>query len=267
LPGLLRQSDAMRINFDAQGEGVPLIILHGFLGSMDNWRAMSRRLAAHFRVYCLDLRNHGASPHSPIMDYAAMADDVHEFFINQNIDRANLLGHSMGGKVAMQFTADNPQAVTKLIVVDIVPKKYPPTHMPLLAALSALQLGNYRSYSDVDRDLQGQIPEAPVRQFLIKNLARGTDQTFHWRIGLDEIIANYDTLTQAVNIDAAIANPTLFIHAGRSGFVANIDIAAIRRVFPNAEIVTIANSGHWIHIDAADEFYEYVTGFLLDNNR
>jgi pimeloyl-ACP methyl ester carboxylesterase len=175
LPGLLRQSDAMRLNFHAQGEGVPLIILHGFLGSMDNWRAMSRRLAAHFRVYCLDLRNHGASPHSSIMNYAAMADDVHEFFINQNIDRANLLGHSMGGKVAMQFTADNPQAVTKLIVVDIAPKKYPPTHMPLLAALSGLQLGNYRSYSDVDRALQGQIPEAPVRQFLIKNLARGAD--------------------------------------------------------------------------------------------
>ena len=129
----------MRLNFHVQGNGVPLITLHGFLGASDNWRAMSKRLAAHFKVYSLDLRNHGASPHSPVTHYAAMAKDVREFFASENIDRAHLLGHSMGGKVAMQFAVDNASYIDGLVVVDIAPKAYPPTHKPLLAALRRLR--------------------------------------------------------------------------------------------------------------------------------
>lgn len=201
------------------------------------------------------------------MNYAAMADDLGEFFAREHIDCAHLLGHSMGGKVAMQFTATTAKCVSKLTVVDISPKKYPPTHRSLLAALRGLQLANYKSYSEIEHAIEGQIPEAPVRQFLLKNLARRADQTFHWRIGLDEIDANYDQLTGAVVADGIVETPTCFIRGGRSNLIADVDLPAIRQIFPTAEIVTIANAGHWIHIDAAPEFYETVTGFLLRNGR
>lgn len=253
----------MRLNFHVQGDGVPLIILHGFLGASDNWRAMSKRLAAQCKVYSLDLRNHGASPHSPVMDYAAMADDVREFFASENIDRAHLLGHSMGGKVAMQFALDNASYIDGLVVVDIAPKAYPPAHKPMLAALKALELANCKTYSDADRALAGNIPEPQVRQFLITNLARGTDALFYWRIGLEEIIANYDALSEAVSADSNVATRTCFIRAGRSNFIADDDIPEIRERFPNALVVTIADAGHWVHIDAADEFFRIVSGFLL----
>ena len=193
----------MRLNFHVQGDGVPLIVPHGFLGSSDNWRAMSKRFAADYKVDSLDLRNHGASPHSPVMSYAAMADDLREFFASEKIDRT----------------------------------------------------------------LEGQIPDVPVRQFLIKNLARGADPSIAWRIGLAEIVGNYDELTKAIVVDGAIVNPTCFIRAGRSSFIAEGDIPLIRQMFLSAQIVTIADAGHWVHIDAADEFYRAVTGFLLADGR
>ena len=197
------------------------------------------------------------------MDYAAMANDVREFFASENIDRAHLLGHSMGGKVAMQFALDNASSIDGLVVVDIAPKAYPPTHKPLLAALKALELANCKTYSDADRALAGNIPETQVRQFLITNLARGTDALLYWRIGLEEIIANYDALTETVSADSNVATRTCFIRAGRSNFIADDDIPEIRERFPNALVVTLIDASHWVHIDAADEFFRIVSGFLL----
>ena len=162
----------MRLNFQVQGHGRPLVILHGFLGSSDNWRSMSRRLSSHFTVYCLDLRNHGQSPHSDAMDYPIMAADLREFVEEQSLAQVFLLGHSMGGKVAMQFAGQYPERVDKLVVVDIAPKAYPPTHQSLLAALRAVDLRAAKNFSDIDAALSGPIPEAEVRQFLMKNLTR-----------------------------------------------------------------------------------------------
>jgi len=254
----------MQLNFHVQGNGVPLIILHGFLGSSDNWRAMSKRLASQFKVYCLDLRNHGGSPHSQTMNYIAMTDDLREFFVSQQIDQAHLIGHSVGGKVAMQFAIEEPYRVDRLVVIDIAPKAYPPAHRHLLTALKALDLTRCKTYGDVDRALEEAIRETQERQFLLKNLGRGADASFHWRIGLDEIIANYDALTEAVSADRSVKNPTCFIRAGRSNFIADADMPQIRQMFADAEFVTI-DAGHWLHIDAADQFYQTVTEFLLAN--
>lgn len=252
----------MRLNFYVQGEGFPLIILHGLLGGADNWRAMSKRLAAHWRVYSLDLRNHGASPHSDVMNYAAMAEDLTELFASENVHRAHLLGHSMGGKVAMQFSADHPLAVAKLVIVDIAPRAYAPTDRPLLAALMALDLASYTSYGDAEQALAEAIPDRALRQFLVKNLTRGADQSFHWRIGLNEIAGNYDQLNQAVISAIPIATPTCFIRASRSQFIADGDLPAIDAMFPNSRIVPLANAGHWAHVDDADGFYRAVNEFL-----
>jgi esterase len=251
----------MRLNYQVQGYGRPLVILHGFLGSSDNWRSMSKRLSSHFTVYCLDLRNHGQSPHSDAMDYPIMAADLREFVETQSLAQAFFLGHSMGGKVAMQFAGQYPERVDKLVVVDIAPKAYPPTHQSLLAALRAVDLRAAKKFSDIDSALNGPIPDTAVRQFLMKNLTRD-DRGFHWRIALDAIMQNYNALTQAVVVERPFSKPACFIRAGRSNFVADEDAAHIRKAFPQAKIETIASAGHWVHIDAADEFYQTVTGFL-----
>jgi esterase len=255
----------MRLNYQMQGHGTPLIILHGFLGSSDNWRSMSKRLSSHFTVYCLDLRNHGQSPHSDAMDYPIMAADLREFVEERSLAQAFFLGHSMGGKVAMQFAGQYPEMVEKLVVVDIAPKAYPPTHKSLLAALRAVDLRAAKNFSDIDAALSASIPEAAVRQFLIKNLTRD-ERGFHWRIALDAIMQNYDALTQAVIVEPPFNKPACFIRAGRSNFVADEDSALIRKSFPQAEIKTIASAGHWVHTDAADEFYKTVTSFLNSPN-
>ena len=251
----------MRLNFQVQGHGRPLVILHGFLGSSDNWRSMSRRLSSHFTVYCLDLRNHGQSPHSDAMDYPIMAADLREFVEARSLAQVFLLGHSMGGKVAMQFAGQYPERVDKLVVVDIAPKAYPPTHQSLLAALRAVDLRAAKNFSDIDSALSGPIPDTAVRQFLMKNLTRD-DRGFRWRIALDAIMQNYDELIQAVVIERPFSKPACFIRAGRSNFVTDQDSALIRKAFPQAKIETIARAGHWVHIDADDEFYQTVTGFL-----
>src|SRR6266498_3107074 len=184
----------MRLHFRAHGDGVPLIIAHGFLGSLDNWRTMSTRLAAHYRVYAVDLRNHGLR--SPV-----------------------ILGHSMGGKVAMQLALQNPEQVDKLVIVDIAPKSYPSMHGQLLAALRGLQLQAYKFFGEIDSALSGAIPDPLVRQFLLKNLTRDPHEGFRWRIALDAIVENYDELTKAVAAGSPFIKPACFIRGGRSNFL------------------------------------------------
>ena len=252
----------MRVYYRQEGEGEPLIILHGLLGSSDNWRAMSKHLAQHFAVYSLDLRNHGHSPHAAEMNYTVMAEDIHEFIEANSLSRCLLLGHSMGAKVAMQFAATYPDEVEKLVVVDIAPKAYPPSQKPLLAALRALDFTRIGSFTDADNVLKPAIPETALRQFLIKNLSRDETGHFRWRVGLNEIAENYDALTVAIAIDPPFEKPVCFIRGGRSDFIADEDSALIRRAFPRAQIETIEEAGHWVQSEAPEEFYRTVVGFL-----
>jgi len=252
----------MRLHFHAQGDGPPLIVLHGFLGSLDNWRAMSKRLAQHQRVYSIDLRNHGASPHDPVMNYRTMAEDVREFFSDQGLQSGRLIGHSMGGKVAMQFALDFPELTDKLLVVDIAPRAYSPEHRPLLAALRALPVETLSTYGEIDAALAPAVPDIALRQFLSKNLEGNGESGFRWRIGLEAISENYGALTRAIESNGQFKQPTLFIRAGHSPIIQDSDIAAIRQIFPNAEITTIATAGHWVHIDAAEKFYQVATNFM-----
>jgi esterase len=252
----------MHLHYVAQGQGPPLIILHGFLGSSDNWRMMSKRFAAHYRVFCVDLRNHGRSPHSEVMNYRVMAQDLGEFFDSKGLSSALLLGHSMGGKVAMQFAGDSPARLDKLVVVDIAPKSYPPSQRELLTALQNLDLRAVKSFADADAALAHVVTESGLRQFLIKNLDRTSSGEFRWRIALDVMAANYDESLKAVTIEIPFDKPACFLRAGRSDFIEDTDIASIRESFPRAEIQTIARAGHWLHVDAPDEFYRIVAHFL-----
>ncbi|HTF93009.1 MAG TPA: alpha/beta fold hydrolase [Verrucomicrobiae bacterium] len=252
----------MRLNFEVHGDGPPLILVHGLLGALDNWRSMSKRLATRYRVYSIDLRNHGHSPHSEMMNYSVMAQDLSEFFNAHNIESAFVLGHSLGGKIAMQLALESAARVDKLIVADMAPKSYPPVHRPLLATLRQLNLGRLKSFADAEAALAPAIGDAALRQFLIKNLERAGDGSFHWRIALDSIIANYDELIKAIRSNNRFDKPVCFLRAGRSEYIEAADLTLIRKHFPRAELRTIADAGHWLHIEAPDEFFRIVTDFF-----
>lgn len=255
----------MDLNYRVQGAGKPLIVLHGFLGSLDNWRTMSGALAQTRRVYSLDLRNHGRSPHSPAMSYPLMAEDVHEFISRLRLAGACVLGHSMGGKVAMQLATQFPDDAASLVVVDIAPRAYPPAHRPMLLAMRALDLAGCASFGAAGDALAPAVPDPAVRQFLLKNLSRDPEGRLRWRIGLDEIIENYDALTRPIDFSEPFSRPACFIRGGRSHFVEETDLPSIQRLFPGAEIVTVGNAGHWVHIEAPAEFLAAVSGFLSKN--
>jgi esterase len=251
----------MKLFFQEYGTGQPLIILHGLLGTLDNWHTHSKRFAASYRVLAVDLRNHGRSPHSESLSYETMAADVLELLDDQHIDSAFLLGHSMGGKVAMTLALANPGRVSKLIVVDIAPRSYRPLHDVLVSALMSLNLSLYQSRHQIDEELAKSIPDRAVRQFLMKNLARGESGSFCWKANLSTISKNDEELSVEITGPEPFSNPTLFIKGNRSEYIVEADTPSIQRLFPRARIDTI-EAGHWVHAEAPDRFAEIVEQFL-----
>lgn len=262
MPGV---TDLMRLHFKSLGHGPPLVMLHGLFGSGDNWLGVAPKLAQHFRVFLPDLRNHGASPHSPEMNYSVMAADVAEFFDAQKLETANLLGHSLGGKIAMQFAFDFPARVKKLVVVDIAPRAYPHKHDTIFAALLALDLRKFHSRKEVEDALAPAIPELALRQFLLKNLKRFSASTgYEWRIPLNAIFENYPKLCRALAAKEPFPKPALFIRGGESPYINDADAPLIHQLFPSAKIETVPPARHWVHADAPDEFVRHVAELLND---
>ena len=252
----------MNLAFDVVGKGRPLIILHGLLGSADNWRSMSRRLGAHYQVFAVDLRNHGRSPHSDIFDYDVMVADLREFVEQQALTRIMLLGHSIGGKVAMQFAIDYSEQVDRLVIVDIGPKPYEPSQRYILEALRSLDLTRCKSFADVDAALAAEVSGESLRQFLLKNLARDENGRLRWKVHLEAIDRNYDKLARGLAPGRTFDKPTLFIRGGRSNYIEDDDAPLIRQIFPQAEIATLPEAGHWVHVDLPEEFFQTALNFL-----
>ncbi|MGE0825976.1 MAG: alpha/beta fold hydrolase [Candidatus Binatia bacterium] len=252
----------MQLHYERFGQGRPLIILHGLFGSLENWRTLSKIFAQFCQVFALDQRNHGRSPHSNDFNYDVMVKDARVFLQQQQLSSVYLLGHSMGGKVAMQLAVSYPDVVDRLIVVDIAPKVYPPEHDDVFAALYALDLPNIRSRQEADNALAQHLPDLAVRQFLLKNLERTDSGTFRWRINLDGIHANYHAMLETFSTQGQFAKPTLFIRGERSGYIRDRDVPSIKYFFPQAQLVTIPNTGHWVHAEAPQEFARVVGEFL-----
>ncbi len=252
----------MQLHYESYGEGYPLIILHGLFGSLENWRTLSRLFSRCYRVLALDQRNHGESPHSDEFDYAVLAQDVREFMDQQHLASAYVLGHSMGGKTAMELALTHPDRVDKLVVVDIAPRAYPRGHDAIFDALLSLRPPAFQRRKDVDAALAKKLADPALRQFLLKNLARQTNGTFEWRIGLDEIHRHYGKIAQAVDAGRPFAKPTLFIRGARSEYIRDRDREAIRRLFPYSRLVTVPGVGHWIHVEARRRFARIVLTFL-----
>ena len=253
----------MELFYNQYGEsGSPLIILHGLLGANGNWHTLSRTAFQKVaRVYALDQRNHGRSPHADEMDYPTLAADLKAFIGRHGLAPATLLGHSMGGKTAMQTALSYPDQVDRLIVVDMAPKDYPPEHAPLLEALARIEPEAYESRDDIDEALAEDVPSWRIRQFLLKNLDYD-GETYSWKMNLDALRAQYDDLTAALPASTTFEGPTLFIRGGDSEYISDEDMTGIRDRFPTAELVTIDGAGHWVHADVPEAFAEVVTDFL-----
>jgi esterase len=244
------------------GEGPALIILHGLFGSLNNWQTLARRFAAGRAVHLLDQRNHGRSPHDARHDYALLGADLLEYMDQQGLRDATLLGHSMGGKVAMQAALVAPGRVDRLIVVDIAPRAYDPAHDDLMEALASLDLSSCATREEADARLL--VPDATVRQFLLTNLKRDDAGRLGWRMNLPALREQYPHLLQAVTGPAPYPGPALFVAGGTSAYIQSGDEAGIRALFPLARIVTIQGAGHWVHAARPEEFAREVEHFLAE---
>lgn len=252
----------VRLNFQSYGRGFPIIILHGLFGSLDNWQTISRRLGEFFQVFAVDLRNHGGSPHSDDFNYDVMAEDLRGFVETHGLSRCHLLGHSLGGKAAMEFALRHAALVEKLVVVDMAPRAYPPAHIPIFEALLALDLRSFRDRREIADALAPAIPDLVTRQFLLKSLTRDESDALQWRLNLPAIYRNYSRLNQELENGRTFAGPALFLRGQRSDYITEKDASLIRRFFPNAKIVSVSGAGHWIHADAPEAFLKATLDFL-----
>ncbi len=246
----------------------PIIILHGLFGLSDNWVSYGKRIAQEgFEVFIPDLRNHGQSPKSEVFNYLALTDDLFDFIDEHEIDCPILIGHSMGGKVAMRFALENPAMVKKLVVVDITLKAYGPRphHRKIIQAMKSVDLPAVKTRREVEEQLAPLIPELRIRQFILKNLHRKAGNSFEWRIYLPGIEASLGEMFDAIDTIIKFEKPTLFIKGGASDYILLEDFAQIRYNFPKAEIITIEGTSHWVHVEAAERFYLLTSGFLTGN--
>ena len=240
----------------------PLLILHGFLAASRNWRSVAKSLGEHHHVYVLDMRNHGNSPHTRVLDYPSMAADLLAFMDRHNIRVGHLLGHSMGGKVAMWFALHHPARVASLIVADIAPVNYQHSFDYLVETLRRLPVDDLGNRKQAEEALAESIPDLAYRQFLLQNLLL-KDGRYYWRINLDIIKNNAHHIVGFPEIAGPIfARPVLFIGGGNSKY---LDRDAIYQVFPQAQIQEIPDTGHWLYVEAPEEFCRLVNGWIFDN--
>jgi len=250
----------MQLSYKQLGHGEPLVLLHGLFGAGDNWLSVAPALAERFQVFLPDLRNHGNSPHHAVMDYPLMAADVDRLLAAVGLAEASVIGHSMGGKVAMQLACDFPHRVKKLVVVDIAPRTYPPVHEDILDAMLALDLPSLKSRQQIEDALAADIPSLSLRRFLLKSVGRDDRGVFSWKMNVRGIAENYMRLAAVAR--RPFSGPTLFIRGGKSHYITDADELEIRRQFPAAEIRTIEAAGHWVHTDAPEDFMRLVLSFL-----
>jgi esterase len=262
----------MRLNFRKTGTGFPLVILHGLYGSGSNWFSIATDLGSSFTVYMPDQRNHGDSPHSDELNYELMTSDLETFFIEHNIEKACLMGHSMGGKIAMDFTLKNPSKVEKLIVVDVALRSYAVEglfaqqafiHRNIVDSLKSLDISNTQSRKEIDNRLSLRINQLSVRQFLLKNLKRNEKGNFYWGMNIQSLDANLHRMLDGVQFqNKAFTGRVLVISGKNSGYIKEDDLTDFKTAFPKM-IFTEFDSGHWVHIEQTEKFLECIKDFLL----
>ena len=251
----------MKLYFKKIGEGAPLLIIHGLFGSADNWGTLAKKFALNHTVFLIDLRNHGRSPHDSIMNYDVMADDLYELIKQEKIVSPVLLGHSMGGKAALQFAEKYPKILKKLIVADIGIKAYPMHHDVIIKGLQNVNLNTVQSRSEATISLAEFVKEIGIQQFLMKNLYWIEKGKLAWRMNLNVISENIHKILKEIKIQN---NPveSLFLRGEFSNYILKEDYTEILSALPNAKIQTIEKAGHWLHAENPLSFYEKVIDFI-----
>jgi pimeloyl-ACP methyl ester carboxylesterase len=245
------------------GEGTPLLILHGFLGMSDNWKTLGNQYAENgFQVHLIDQRNHGRSFHSEDFDYSFLAKDLKNYMEYHNMDSAHILGHSMGGKTAMQFAVTHPTALQKLLIADIAPKYYPPHHHEIINALKTLDFTELKSRSEAERKLAKSLSDFGIRQFLLKNLYWVEKGQLGFRCNLEILGDRMEEIGENISGTDTFNGPTLFLRGSRSEYIHENDTSSIRKHFPNTHFVTISNAGHWLHAENPKDFFNQSLEFL-----
>ncbi len=257
----------MKLFYRTFGEGQPLIILHGLFGISDNWVTFGKRISKlGFKVYIPDQRNHGQSPHSDTFNYLAMTDDLMDFIDDHEIEDPILIGHSMGGKVSIRFTLENPELIKKAVIVDISLREYPKrtSHLQIIDAMRRIDFDMVSSRKEVDMLISERLPDFKLRNFILKNLYWAEKNKLGWRINFEAICDNIEDLFDGVDTMDTFDNPSLFIRGSLSDYVLDEDIPRIEYNFPSYKLVTIENASHWVHAEAPEEFYNLVSEFIKD---
>ena len=246
-----------------EGEGKPLLILHGFLGMSDNWKTLGVQFATDgYQVHLLDLRNHGRSLHSEEFSYEIMAQDVFDYCQENALENVHVLGHSMGGKTAMLFASSYPELVDKLLIADIGPKFYPQHHQPILAGLNAVDFSVKPSRGEVEEIVSQHIPDFGTRQFLLKSLYWKEPGQLAFRFNLAVFNEKIEEIGKPLPGDVVYDKAVLFIRGGNSNYILDEDFEGIKTHFPKATIETIPNAGHWLHAENPKLFYELAFSFF-----
>ena len=267
----------MRLFYREEGEGFPVVIIHGLYGSSDNWLTVAKKLSSSYRVYIIDQRNHGRSPNSEEHNYEALTNDLGEFFADRRIDKAIVIGHSMGGKTAMSFAADFPEHIEKLVIVDIAPKNYfllneesqYYLHNNILRAMLEIDFSKIDSRKQIENFLNERIDGSQVVLFLLKSIHRNKETNqFEWRLNAPVLYENLDEIISGVNAHwfddrLPIYNyPVMFLKGANSNYILAEDFPSILRIYPEAKIVEIPDAGHWLHAEQPQLFMDAIWNFL-----
>jgi len=249
------------------GKGNPLLVLHGVFGLSDNWMSFAKVAAENFQVHLIDLRNHGRSFHSDEFNFDLMAADVYRYLMHHTLEKVSLLGHSLGGKVAIAFANKYPHLINKLVIVDIAPKAYPVHHQEIINALKSVNFRVIKSRIEIEKILLDSINDKEVIQFLAKNVYRKNETELAFRFNINAIAANVDQIVAESKLDDVIEIDTLFIKGANSNYITKDDFDDIGKKFSSVTIETISNAGHWVHAQNPSDFNNTVLNFLLlDNN-
>jgi pimeloyl-ACP methyl ester carboxylesterase len=253
----------MKLNYKMFGEGKPILILHGIFGMLDNWQHIAKILSNDYWVTTIDLRNHGKSPHSDYFNYKEMTSDILEFLEDHQIKQPNIIGHSMGGKIVMHIALEYPDFINKAIIVDIGIKKYSRKHDLIFKTLCSLNLSKHNNRNSIAKELESSIPDWNIRQFLMKNINRNKERKgFTWKMNLNVIRKNYDTINSELVSEYIYDREILFIKGKKSDFIPDTDHLEIKTLFPKALFQNITKDGHWLHAEQPENLISLVKTFI-----
>ncbi|NQV50399.1 MAG: alpha/beta fold hydrolase [Candidatus Marinimicrobia bacterium] len=252
----------MNLSFRKYGQGPPLLILHGLFGSADNWHSLAKRWGQSYTVYALDLRNHGSSPHESAMDYLEMVQDLSHFCHQEELKQVNIVGHSLGGRVAMLFATLHPQIINSLSIIDIGMGPVKRRHEPILGVLRTLDLADFSDRGLLDSELNKSIESGPIRHLVQKNVLRSVEGSFGWKFNHEALLDHYEDLTAPLELNDPFIGSVLFLRGEYSDYLDEQLSPEILRYFPLARLKTIPGAGHWVHADQPELVYEAINNFL-----